>query len=89
MYRSRNDIVAEILISASQVEGVTKTTIMYEAYLSYAQLMEYLSVAIEGGLLEYDTRTRHYRTTKKGIAFLETHVQRNGLVDASRKVRRG
>lgn len=89
MYRSRNDIVAEMLMSASQVEGVTKTTIMYEAYLSYTQLMEYLSVAVESGLLEYDTRSRHYRTTKKGIALLETHLQQNGLMDAAKKVRRG
>jgi predicted transcriptional regulator len=75
-------------MSASQVKGVTKTTIMYEAYLSYAQLMEYLSVAIQRGLLEYDARARRYRTTKKGIALLETHLQQNGLVDSEKKVRR-
>jgi len=81
--------MAEILMSASQVKGVTKTTIMYEAYLSYAQLIEYLSVAIERGLLEHDTRTRLYRTTKKGIGLLETHLQQNGLVNAEKQVRRG
>lgn len=89
MYRPRNDIIAEILMSASQVKGVTKTRIMYEAYLSYAQLMEYLSAATERGFLEHDARTKHYRTTKKGIALLETHLQRNGLVDAEKKVRSG
>ena len=33
--------------------GATKTKIMYKAFLSYAQLREYLSVLIENNLLEY------------------------------------
>ncbi len=50
-YRSRTDITAQILEAANG--GVTKTKIMYKAFLSYAQLKEYLTVLIENGLLEY------------------------------------
>ena len=44
-YRSRTEIVAMILEAANG--GATKTKIMYKAFLSYAQLKEYLSVLIE------------------------------------------
>jgi predicted transcriptional regulator len=50
-YRSRTDIVSQILEAANG--GATKTKIMYKAYLSYAQLKEYLSVLVENGLLDY------------------------------------
>lgn len=50
-YRSRTDIVSQILEAANG--GASKTKIMYKAYLSYAQLKEYLSVLVENGLLEY------------------------------------
>ena len=44
-YRSRTEIVGMILDAANG--GTTKTKIMYKAFLSYAQLKEYLSVLIE------------------------------------------
>jgi predicted transcriptional regulator len=50
-YRSRTEIVAMILEAANG--GATKTKIMYKAFLSYAQLREYLSVLMENALLEY------------------------------------
>jgi predicted transcriptional regulator len=45
-YRSRTDIVAQILEAASG-EGANKTKIMYKAYLSHDQLKEYLSILME------------------------------------------
>src|SRR2546422_835291 len=42
-YRSRTDIVTQIL-DAANGNGANKTRIMYKAYLSYAQLKEYLSI---------------------------------------------
>jgi predicted transcriptional regulator len=66
-YRSRTDIVSEILKIASG--GVSKTKIMYGAYLSYDQLKDYLQVMLENGLLE--KKAMQYRTTKKGFDFLK------------------
>ncbi len=67
-YRSRTEIVAMILEAANG--GATKTKIMYKAFLSYAQLREYLSVLIENSLLAYIEGERMYKTTEKGINYL-------------------
>jgi predicted transcriptional regulator len=73
-YRSRTEIVAMILEAANG--GATKTKIMYKAFLSYAQLREYLSVLIENNLLEYLEGSQTYKTTEKGLNFLKMH---NGI----------
>ena len=70
-YRSSTEIVAMILDAANG--GETKTKIMYKAYLSYLQLKEYLSVLIENNLLEYIDRTQTFKTTEKGLFFLNMH----------------
>jgi predicted transcriptional regulator len=84
-YRSRTDITAQILEAANG--GVTKTKIMYKAFLSYAQLKEYLTVLIENGLLEYIEGEQIYRTTEKGNRFLKIYNQIGEYVaaDASEK----
>jgi predicted transcriptional regulator len=53
---------------------------MYKAYLSYAQLKEYLAVLIESNLLEFEKGTQSYRTTSKGMQFLKTYTQIGGLI---------
>ena len=68
-YRSRTEIVGMILDAANG--GTTKTKIMYKAFLSYAQLKEYLSVLIENKLLDYIDGTQTYKTTEKGLNFLK------------------
>ncbi len=67
-YRSRTEIASRILESATR--GATKTKIMYKAFLSYAQLKEYLGVLEESGLLAYDKGEQIYKTTQKGLHFL-------------------
>ena len=73
--RDRHDIVAEILKTARG--GKIKTHIMYKAKLSYSQINEYLNLLIGKGFLENTTIQRKrqtitmYRTTKKGIDFLD------------------
>ncbi|HVD07879.1 MAG TPA: winged helix-turn-helix domain-containing protein [Nitrososphaeraceae archaeon] len=68
-YRSRTEIVSRILDAANG--GATKTKIMYKAFLSYAQLKEYLSILIENNLLEYLEGTQTYKTTEKGFNLLK------------------
>ena len=67
MYRSRTEIIATIIDAANG--GATKTKIMYKAFLSYAQLKEYLSMLVENGLLE-KRDDGIYKTTSKGFKFL-------------------
>jgi predicted transcriptional regulator len=72
-YRSRTDIVGLILEAANG--GATKTKIMYKAFLSYAQLKEYLTVLLENGLLEYEEGRQFFRTTEKGVRLLQMYNQ--------------
>ena len=72
-YRSRTDIVALILEAANG--GATKTRIMYKAFLSYAQLKEYLTVLLQNDLLEYDDEIQLFRTTEKGLRLLQMYNQ--------------
>ncbi|MDW0195579.1 MAG: winged helix-turn-helix domain-containing protein [Nitrososphaeraceae archaeon] len=82
-YRSRTEIVAMILEAANG--GATKTRIMYKAFLSYAQLREYLSVLIENNLLEYLEGSQTYKTTEKGLNFLKMHNEIGELLQTSVK----
>jgi predicted transcriptional regulator len=85
-YRSRTEIVAMILEAANG--GVTKTKIMYKAFLSYAQLKEYLSVLIANNLLEYLEGSQTYKTTEKGLNFLKMHNEIGELLQTSEKQER-
>jgi predicted transcriptional regulator len=67
-YRSRTEITNMMLDSAR--EGATKTKIMYKAYLSYGQLVEYLKFLQQNDLLEHDVDKQVYRPTEKGLKFL-------------------
>ena len=77
-YRSRTEIVSMILEAANG--GATKTKIMYKAFLSYAQLREYLSVLIENNLLEYLEGNQNYKTTEKGLNLLRMHNEMGELL---------
>ena len=70
--RSRTEIVAMILDAATK-GGETKTKIMYFAFLSYTQVHEYLSILIENNLVEYLDGTNKFKTTEKGLHFLNMH----------------
>ncbi len=82
-YRSRTEIVAMILDAANG--GATKTKIMYKAFLSYAQLREYLSVLIENNLIEYIEGSQTYKTTEKGFNFLKMHNEIGELLNPQKQ----
>ena len=46
---------------------------MYKAFLSFAQLREYLTMLQENGLIEYEGGKQTYRTTEKGINLLQIY----------------
>src|ERR671913_959380 len=76
-YRSRTELASNILEAANG--GATKTKIMYKAFLSYAQLKEYLAMLIQNGLVARDIEGEKYRTTSNGIKFIESTRELNGL----------
>ena len=83
--RSNNDIIKEILDAANDGGGATKTKIMYQAFLSYAQLKEYLTELTETGLLNYHVDTRQFKTTEKGQRFLDTFNQISDVMKAQQQ----
>jgi len=85
IYRSRTEIVSHILHSANG--GSTKTKIMYKAFLSYAQLKEYLILLEANGLLEYKEAESKFITTSKGLKFLGIYDQLNLLVPSASRNR--
>ena len=69
-YRSRTDIIAKILDSASN-EPISKTRLMYMACIPHEQITSYASMLIERDLLTFDNYTSLFSTTAKGLKFLE------------------
>jgi predicted transcriptional regulator len=74
--RSRTEIVAMILEIANG--GASKTKIMYNAYLTYNQLKNYLSILTENNLIDYFEGTKTFKTTEKGLNLLKIH---NGMAE--------
>ena len=83
-YRSRTEIVCNILDAANG--RATKTKIMYKAFLSYAQLKEYLSVLTENNLIEYLDGTQTFKTTEKGLNLLKIHNEMGELLQQSNTI---
>jgi predicted transcriptional regulator len=77
-YRSRTELASNIL-EAANGGGASKTKIMYKAFLSYAQLKDYLAMLIENRLLSREGD--NYKTTSKGIRFLQTTQELGSLLE--------
>ena len=72
-YRSRTEIISQILETANGRVGITVTKLMYKAFLSHDQLKGYVKVLTESDLLSYDFVTRTFKTTEKGLRFLKLY----------------
>jgi predicted transcriptional regulator len=72
-YRSRTEIISQILETANGRVGITVTKLMYKAFLSHDQLKGYVKVLTESDLLSYDFVTRTFKTTEKGLKFLKLY----------------
>ena len=79
--RSRDDIISDILEVASGGGGIaTKMGIMYKTFLSHAQMKNYLTYLTQHDLIEYDVGTQIYKTTEKGLRFLDTYGQMDDMI---------
>ena len=85
-YRSRTEIVCNILDAANGGRA-TKTKIMYTAFLSYAQLKEYLSLLTENNLIEYLDGTQTFKTTEKGLNYLKTYREIGELLQQTTAIK--
>jgi predicted transcriptional regulator len=78
-HRSKEEIAALILEAVVNTNRSTQTIIMYKAYLTHAQLKQFLSSLLEKGLIEYQKEDRLYTITEKGMHFLQVYNQLNQL----------
>ncbi|MDE1727509.1 MAG: hypothetical protein KGH89_09670, partial [Thaumarchaeota archaeon] len=60
--------------------GATKTKIMYRAYLSYSQLVEYMTYLKQNKLISLGEGTDLYRSTEKGLKFLNMSVELSEMI---------
>jgi predicted transcriptional regulator len=81
--RNRTDIVSNILDGTKG--GETSTKIMYKAFLSYAQLKEYLTILVDNNLIEYNDGTQAFKTTEKGLNYLKLHNEISELLPIKTK----
>jgi predicted transcriptional regulator len=79
-YRSRTEIISQILHVANGAVDITKTRLMYKVFLSQSQLKEYVKLLIENELLRYDSVSRTYKTTQKGLKFLHLYNEIDELM---------
>jgi predicted transcriptional regulator len=79
-YRDKIDIISQILKIANG-GGVTRTKIMYKGLLSYTQIKEYLMLLTEKDLLYYDKDSQTFKTTEKGLRFLDTYNRIGEMFD--------
>jgi predicted transcriptional regulator len=77
--RSRIDIIREIL-EAANGRRATKTTMTYNASISYTQSNEFVTLLIEKDLLSYDLDTRTFMTSEKGHRVLQMYNQIGNMI---------
>ena len=76
MFRTDVDIVTQILeITANGGSNTTKSKIRDGAFLSHAQLKNYLTILTESDLLQYDDGLNKVTITEAGIRFLKIYNQ--------------
>jgi predicted transcriptional regulator len=80
-YRCKADIFSVILETAAS--EVPKSKIYYNSFLTYQRLKEYMSLLMEAGLMEYfDYKDKRlYKTTEKGMLFLQAYDNMRELID--------
>ena len=83
--RSRLDVIAAILKVISGREA-SKTRIMYGAYVSYAQIREYMPTMLEIGLLKASNEQQSlYRIKERGLRFLELYDGLNEMIPIDKR----
>lgn len=72
--RANLGIISLILEASSTdaYEAKKTTVIMYNTLLNHPLLKEYWTALTEEGLLGYDSATQTFKTTEKGLKFLES-----------------
>jgi len=77
-YRSYYDVVAQIL-EACLKNSITKTRVMYVAYISHDKMIEYCEKLSEAGMIK--ERDQMYSTTGRGQEFLKSYKKLKEMLE--------
>ena len=80
--RSRTEIIG-LILQAVEGEPLTRSKIMYQAMLNFAQVIDYTSLLIQQELLSYSKLDRKYIITDKGRQFLALFAETSKLLTAT------
>lgn len=86
IYRGRTEIIAELLQSA--MSGAIRSKLMFETYLSFLQVKEYLTLLNEKRMVTYNEKTFFYTTTEIGMKFLHMCEEMNELFSQKKDIQK-
>lgn len=94
--RDRTEIITAILEVTSSGYRATNTKIIYQSFISYTMLQEYLSFMMEKGLIEIDNdeeeqdkqRALSLVSTQKGRRLLHAYNQLNEMMGRKTEMRK-
>lgn len=78
-YRSKSQLMYEILKVIDGEKDLTKTKIMFQAYLSHSQLKRYLILLTNNKLIRTNQEKDKYNLTDKGRRFITLSKELNEL----------
>jgi predicted transcriptional regulator len=78
--RDRMEIISRILEAVNGGGGGTRTRIMYHAFVSHAQMKEYLSYLENNGMLQYDSESEKFKITEKGLEFVRIYTEIHDMI---------
>jgi predicted transcriptional regulator len=78
--RDRMEIISRILEAVNGGGGATRTRIMYHAFVSHAQMKEYLSYLADNGMLYYDLESQKFKITEKGLEFVRIYTEIDEMI---------
>ncbi|HKU49806.1 MAG TPA: winged helix-turn-helix domain-containing protein [Nitrososphaera sp.] len=81
--RQKDELVRDIMSVCNGGAQITK--VMFHAYMTHGQVKSYLAELIDKGLVTYDSLTRLYNTTSRGIDYLATFERMAELLPVATK----
>ena len=78
--RSKTEIISSILRSTHNHTGTKISQILYETYIPYNQLKEYLTMMVQNKLIIYVKEEKIFKITEYGIQALKLYGEMDKLL---------
>jgi predicted transcriptional regulator len=78
--RDRMKIISRILEAVNGGGGTTRTRITYNAFVSHAQMKDYLSYLEDNGMVYYDLESQKFKITEKGVEFVRIYTEIDEMI---------